>query len=206
MSANLEPICQEIIRADQDTPPNYELCDEITLYLNVKNTVIFCNKYGKDMSNNIIRHIDLNCRNIICSMPIENINEFKFIYLKSKHTILLDHELEYVFNLMKTSQVYTMDMMNTILEISIDLDDNLYSNGIKNILLELAALCCQNISNFNIKNIKPRDLRYLDGLTPMVNKVIETIIALSRILISQDDIDYLARYNINVQEPERFFN
>lgn len=214
ISYNLKKICKEIARAGEYEPPNYKLCNEIVQYLSSDDITIICNKYINKMSPNVINYvinyIKTHNHHFIDNIVVEDINNFKFILLKSKRSIFTFSEVEHIFKLIRYTKVYTMDILNLLLEISSDIDDNIYNIGcLENTLLELTTSCCLNISNFNIKEIIPiNSAIFMDIGKPLklASKVIEIIIALTCVIVDENVIDHLRNCNIDVQNPERFIN
>lgn len=204
---NIDDVIKEIMRADQSIPPNYELCKKVITYLTPKSVKYIYNTYLKNMSKKLIKKLT-NDHMIMLIRPTD-INSLSVLLAYSKRYIFSYDSLEHVLMLIKTSKVYTMDMINILLEISTDevysTDENYSTNkdySIDDILLELTIKCCQNISDFNINSIIP-----VAGVQKhTASKIMEAIITFTGVHIDNEAIDHLHQCGIHVQEPERFFN
>lgn len=170
------------------------------MYLTNKNITYICNKYGDSMSENLINQL-IRFPNFINNVTIQEINCLRFILLKSKKYKLSCSSVEYVLALITSLEVHTMDTINILLEISTNIKSDQES-----ILLDLIAMCSQNVSNFDFKKIIPlTKAKYSGKKVDTTYKVIETIITFSRAQVDKHIIKHLNKCYIYVQNPERFF-
>lgn len=132
---------------------------------------------------------------------LQEINDLCFILQYCMRHMLHDEEEEYILELIRTSKVYTMDMINILLHIS----ENIKSSQ-ENKLFELIAICSQNICNFDINNVTCIYNHSSSGNTIRISRIIEIIITFTEIHVDENVINYLRTdCNIHVQEPERFY-
>lgn len=132
-------------------------------------------------------------------------NNWTLILKKIRLSFLTESEIKYTFDLIRSSQTYSTNMINFLINIVFEKPESYKKED----LYELVGLCAENISNFSIYDIEPTFYQQMCRAPTKIMRdrlyiVIEIIISSSATIIDERALAHLKNCDIPVLEPERF--